>query len=192
MPLPDRPWPVAPRPFADEPLGGWLGRVAARYRLGVWQLCEAYGLDTGTTDSSMGWLLLPPQPARNIEALAMLARLDVRTLESMQTPVQWPLARRLAAYFPRCLFLNDLDVTSPCWRRSWLDPAATWCARHARPLGSVAAGKLRHCRNFNGVVQTVGRRERLQRALESAHFGRHAAARMPPQDIDRSGPHAVE
>jgi hypothetical protein len=182
---------VAPRPFADEPLGGWLGRVAARYRLGVWQLCEAYGLDTGTTDSGMGWLLLPPQPARNIDALAMLARLDVRTLESMQTPVQWPLARRQAAYCPRCLFLNDLDVTSPCWRRNWLDPAATWCARHARPLGSVAAGKLRHCRNFNSVVQTVGRRERLQRALDSAHVARLAAARMPRQDIDRSGPHSV-
>jgi hypothetical protein len=192
MPLLDRPWPVAPRPFADEPLGGWLGRVAARYRLGVRQLCEAYGLDTGTTDSGMGWLLLPPQPARNIDALAMLARLDVRTLESMRTPVQWPLARRQAAYCPRCLFLNDLDVTSPCWSLNWLDPAATWCARHARPLESVAAGKLRHCRNFDAVVQTIGRRETLQRALKLAHVGRLSTARMPRQVIDRPSPYAVE
>jgi hypothetical protein len=176
MPLPERPWPVAPRPFADEPLGGWLGRVAARYRIGVWQLCEAYGLDIETTDSGIRWLLLPPQPARNITVLAMLARLDDTDLQSMQASAPWPLARRLAAYCPRCLFLNDLDITAPCWRRGWLDPTATWCAKHARPLASVAAGQLRHCRNFDGVFRTVRRRERLLRGLEIAPVRRLAAA----------------
>jgi hypothetical protein len=53
----------------------------------------------------------------------------------------------------RCLFVNDLDVTAPCWKHSWLDPAATHCARHARPLGKVAAGVLRRCRNLDGVFR---------------------------------------
>ena len=183
---------MATRPFDDEPLGSWLGRVAARYRMGVWQLCEAYDLDIGTPDSGMGWLLLPPQPARNITALAMLARLDVPDLQSMQTPAPWPLARRLAAYCPRCLFLNDLDVTAPCWRRSWLDPAATWCAKHARPLGNVTAGQLRHCRNFDGVLQTVSRREKLLRGLELSPVRRPVAAQARHHDIACSSQHVVE
>ncbi len=176
MPLPERPWPVAPRPFADEPLGAWLGRVAAHYRMGVLPLCEAYGLDIRASDSRIGWLLLPPQPARNMDALAVLALLAVHKLQPMQTDAQWPLVRRQAAYCPRCLFLNDLDVTAPCWKRSWLDPAVTYCARHARPLATVAARVLRRCRNFDGVIQAVSLHEKRLRRLDYER-GRHLEPR---------------
>ena len=30
-----RPLPVAPRPFGAEVLGGWIGRLASRYRMTV-------------------------------------------------------------------------------------------------------------------------------------------------------------
>jgi hypothetical protein len=51
-----RPLPVAPRPFVDEPLGSWLGRLAARYRLGVCDLANLYGIDLG--ERCRPWRLL--------------------------------------------------------------------------------------------------------------------------------------
>lgn len=41
---------MAPRPFAVEPIGGWLGRVAARYRGSVDELSLVYGLELADTD----------------------------------------------------------------------------------------------------------------------------------------------
>jgi hypothetical protein len=165
----DRPWPVAPRPFADEPLGTWLGRVAARYCMAVAQLCDAHTLDIDFQGSGLGWILLPWQPVRILQRLATLARLTLRDLEAMQSGAEWPLARTHASYCPRCLFLNELDVTGPVWKRSWLAPGAAHCYRHDRSLGSIPAGKLRHCRNFDDVVHAVGRQEKRLRNAELAH-----------------------
>jgi hypothetical protein len=36
-----RPWPDAPRPYPEEPLGGWVGRIAYRYRIPVADLLTA-------------------------------------------------------------------------------------------------------------------------------------------------------
>lgn len=51
-----RPLPFAPRPFADEALGSWIGRVAGRYRMNVTQLDTDYELRLGLT-SGLFWLM---------------------------------------------------------------------------------------------------------------------------------------
>ena len=53
------PWPVSPRPFPEEALGSWLGRVAARYRMSVQHLCHEHELQLDLETSRAGWLVLP-------------------------------------------------------------------------------------------------------------------------------------
>ncbi len=69
MPQHERPRPVAPRPFADEPLGTWLGRVAARYRMAVVQLCDAHALDIDFQGSDLGW-----RPGSRSKSFSVLRR----------------------------------------------------------------------------------------------------------------------
>jgi hypothetical protein len=137
--------------------------------MAIVQLCDAHGLDIDFRGSSLGWILLPQQPVRILQRLATLARLNLRELEAMQSGAEWPFAHTQASYCPRCLFLNELDVTAPVWKRSWLALCAAHCQRHDRSLGSISAGKLRHCRNFDDVVHAVGRQERRLRDAELAH-----------------------
>ena len=51
--------PVAPRPFHDEALGSWIGRLAGRYRIAVEQLDRDYALGL-TLTGPLAWLL--PEP----------------------------------------------------------------------------------------------------------------------------------
>ena len=169
---PERPpWPVAPRPFPEEAMGSWLGRVAARYRMSVLQLCEDYGLSLAKGASNGGWLLQGPINAQELARLAWLARLEVQRLQEIQTPNAWVVERRGFAYCAPCLFLNPVDVTAPRWKREWLDPAATWCDEHGAQLALVAPGKLRRCSNFTQTVKAIGRLER-QRQLNLPSYWR--------------------
>ncbi len=51
-----RPLPVAPRPFSDEALGSWIGRLASRYRITVHQLDSSFGLGLDLA-GALSWLL---------------------------------------------------------------------------------------------------------------------------------------
>lgn len=157
-------WPVAPRPFAVEPLGGWLGRVAARYRMSVDELDALYGLELAFDRHSNAWLLVSRLGEAAVGRLARLARVDPASLDAMQGPPAWSGQAPRLAYCPSCLFLNPLDVTSPCWKREWLVPCASGCAIHARPLSRMSMTSLRTCDNFDKLLRLVSRRERHRRA----------------------------
>lgn len=157
-------WPVAPRPFSIEPIGGWLGRVAARYRLSVAELGEQYGLDLDFDRLCNAWLLIGRVGGTTIEMLARLARVDPATLSAMQGLAAEPVQSPQLAYCPSCLFLNPLDVTSPCWKREWLVPSASGCAIHARPLRRLPGTALQACDNFDKLLRVISRRERQRRA----------------------------
>lgn len=151
-------WPVAPRPFAVEPISGWLGRVAARYRMSVHELAQLYGLE-GTFDGpNSAWLEVSSFTDATLDKLAALARLNVAELKALQ----WPLGatpaqcgRRQLAYCPSCLFLNPLDVTAPCWKREWLVSVMSTCPIHLRPMQNVSSLSLRKCGNFDHVLKAV-------------------------------------
>jgi hypothetical protein len=76
----------------------------------------ALGLPRG---KSLGWLAAGPHPPRTLDALSDLARINRSLLHAMESPVEWADATR-AAYCPRCIFLNPVDVTQPFWKRDWL------------------------------------------------------------------------
>ena len=157
-------WPVAPRPFAVEPIGGWLGRVAARYRMSVDELDLLYGLELAFDRRINGWLLIGRLGETTVDRLARLARVDPEYLEALQGLPAWSGQAPRLAYCPSCLSLNPLDVTSPCWKREWLAPWASRCAIHARPLSRMSITSLRTCDNFDKLLRLVSHRERHRRA----------------------------
>lgn len=157
-------WPVAPRPFAVEPIGGWIGRVAARYRMSVNELDLLYGLELAFDRQSNAWLLVGRLGDATVDRLARLARVDAGSLNVLQESSSGPGQSTRLAYCPCCLFLNPLDVTSPCWKQEWLAPSASGCAIHARPLRQMSITSLRTCDNFDKLLRLVSRRERHRRA----------------------------
>jgi len=156
-------WPVAPRPFAVEPIGGWLGRVAARYRMSVEELAQLYGLELAFDRPCNTWLLILRIGEATINRLATLARMDSADLIVLQPLQCGPALQPQLAYCPTCVFLNPQDVTSPCWKRQWMDPAETSCPIHAQSLQRLPITSLRMCGNFDHLLRVVSRREARRR-----------------------------
>jgi hypothetical protein len=67
-----------------EPIGSWVGRVAARYRMTVDELAQTYGLDIPFDRPANTWLLVNAMGGATIEQLARLARVDAADLVSIQ------------------------------------------------------------------------------------------------------------
>ena len=155
---PPRPWPVAPRPFAQEAMGSWLGRIAACYRMSVNQLIVQHSIEIDLEASNVSWLLLPRQPSQVLDHIAVLARIDVESLERLQIPLDWAARHDRIPYCDRCLVLNPLDVTAPYWLRRWLDPATRQCREHDEPMHYAPITMLRKCRNFSELLSRVGYR----------------------------------
>jgi hypothetical protein len=150
---------VAPRPFVDEPLGSWLGRLAAGYRLGVYALADLYGIDLG--ERCRPWLLLTELSEVSLtkRKLAWLTRLDVHQVAGMQPPQTWCEGIRRLPYCPRCFFLNPVDVTSPRWTSAWLDPAVKTCPVHDTGLTALSVLAASKCRNFTSLISRISSRE---------------------------------
>ncbi|WP_407830811.1 TniQ family protein [Verminephrobacter eiseniae] len=104
--------PVAPRPFADEILGGWIGRLAGRYRMSVSEFAAVHALELGL-ESGAGWLLIPALQPETLTRIAVLTRIEEARIAEVKAPVSWIIWRTHFVYCPRCVFLNPLDVTSP-------------------------------------------------------------------------------
>ena len=104
-------------------MGSWHGRVAARYRMSVDQLCDDHQLELDSDMSGAGWLVQRPLPAITIGRLAYFARLDEQQLQEIQTPATWVVAKRYESYCAHCLFVNPVDV-SPLEYRASLGLAA--------------------------------------------------------------------
>ena len=165
------PWPVAPRPFADEPLGGWLGRVASAYRVTVAQLWSDAGLTGMLPQCCAGWLLIAGLRAEDRRRLAALARLDASVLEAIEPAAAWADNRTRLSYCFACLVLNPLDVMTPCWKREWLAPQAARCTVHDRALASVTAASLYHPQHFAQLYRSIMRHHRRAKIRK---YGRDA------------------
>lgn len=139
----------------DEALGSWLGRVAARYRVGVVKLIKEQELLLGATVAQAGWIALPRQEQDAIEQVAWLARVDAGDLLRIQTPDEWSASRTHFNDCSECLFLNRFDVTAPRWMLDGLNPEAKTCPVHGEPYWKVPASALRQCTNMDGVIRRL-------------------------------------
>ncbi len=147
------PWPVAPRPFFDEAMGSWLGRVAGRYRMPVAQLNADYQLQLPLEATRAGWLVMPAIELNALERLAAFARINVRQLEVLQMPVDWIRQERRYWFCRRCLSMNPVDLTEPYWKRQWFKPGFEQCDEHAGPLESLGARQIGKCQNMRDIVK---------------------------------------
>ena len=158
-----RPLPFAPRPFADEALGSWIGRVAGRYRMNVTQLDTDYELRLGLT-TGLFWLVPAVLSPVTLERLCALTRLPTASIAEL-TSANWLGKMRGAPYCSRCVFLNPDEVESPYWKREWLVPDALVCDVHDLPLALLKAREVRASRNTPDLITRVGRQERETRRL---------------------------
>ena len=147
-------FPWAPRPFAGEALGGWIGRLAAAYRMTVDELSTYAGLSADAC--VVNWLAVAPLEVEDQRRLATLCRLSVADLP------QAHLTEGLASltYCYHCLVLNHEDVTAPYWRASWLSAAEeVRCdiLGHATQRTSLAV--LRDHRNMKALMRFIRRRK---------------------------------
>lgn len=162
-------WPVAQRPFPEEALGSWIGRVAARYRVSVEQLCEDGAIELDMSGDGLGWLLPAPMQPKQLQRLARLARLEPDRLSAIESPAFWRRDCMWAVYCAPCLFLNPADVTAPRWKRSWLDPATRWCEVHNTLFETITSKSVRSARNFEHLLRMVGKLEEKYRRKAQSH-----------------------
>lgn len=147
-----RPLPVAPRPFDAEVLGGWIGRIAARYRMSVQAFASKCELDLQTPDGQ-GWLLMPELLPHTAERLAMLTRISTGRIREIRVPPPWEGPRTHFRYCARCVFLNPLDVTAPIWRLEWLDQNLPACPIHKDEFQTLRAARVLACTNFEQAAR---------------------------------------
>ncbi|MFS8980952.1 TniQ family protein [Cupriavidus necator] len=162
-----RPWPVAPRPFDDEALGGWLGRLAARYQISVDQLWQIGDLGAFPALTNTGWLLFPPMDPQALCRLALLTHIGIPRLKALQTPMAWVSDRDQLPYCFDCLVLNPVDVFSPRWKRDWLDPHTAVCQVPGHRLNTLPPCTLRICHNLTAVLRAISKRQRKGRQKRS-------------------------
>jgi hypothetical protein len=97
-----RPLPFAPRPFDAEVLGGWIGRIAARYRMTVQAFAATCELDF-KIPQGQGWLLMSQPQQRTVDRLAMLTRISRERIKSIHEPPHWEGPRTHFCYCAVCV-----------------------------------------------------------------------------------------
>ena len=162
LPSREHPWPVALRPFPEEAIGSWLGRLAAFYQMSMKDFDRTNDLSLPWYRPNVGWLLMPPLASYTVARLSLLARISPDVIEAIQTPVEWITYRTSLPFCVNCLFLNRVDVTAPRWIRAWLAPQSEHCTQHDGPT-YVAAYQLERCKNFAAVLKLASEQEEMQR-----------------------------
>lgn len=140
-------------------LGGWIGRLAARYRMSVHEFAARHELDLQIEEGG-GWLVMPTLQKRSADALAVLTRMSRKQIQAIRAAPAWSGQRKHFCYCARCVFLNPLDVTAPIWRREWLEQNLSACPTHGDEYRTITSGRLLACRNLDQLLQLVSRQER--------------------------------
>ena len=163
LPSREHPWPVALRPFPEEAMGSWLGRLAAFYQMSMKDFDRTNDLSLPWYRPNIGWLLMPPLASYTVERLSLLARISPDVIEAIQTPVEWITYRTSLPFCVNCLFLNRVDVTAPRWIRAWLAPESEDCTQHDEPTRFLPAYLVERCKNFAVVLKRASEEVEMRR-----------------------------
>ena len=157
MPKPPLRWPVAPRPFPDEALGSWLGRVAALYRIKVSTLAASASFDLGPNGHV--WLAPCNLSVETILRLATLATLPVASIQAMADSVPRQPNRHYRFCFS-CLVLNPVDVTAPYWKAHWLATEERICGVHGIAEETIGGSAIAAAGNMPRLINAISKRRR--------------------------------
>jgi len=153
-------------------LGGWIGRLAARYRMSVLEFATVHHLGLRMEDER-GWLLMPALQKSSLDALAALTRLGRTRIKGIDAPPAWTGERHHFCYCARCVFLNPLDVASPIWRTEWLDQDLFACRTHGDEFRTLRSGSVLACKNMDQLLALVSRQERdLRNGMHASRASR--------------------
>ena len=167
MPMPEKAWPAAPRPFPDETFGGWFGRVAGRYGITVDELAGAADIRLDLNPEGSGWLVAAAPGGGHLRRLAALCRLTPDDVHVLSTPS--PLRVGEIIYCYRCLVLNPRDVFSPYWRRAWAGSSSSPCPTHDDWVGRLSPADMAQRRNLPQLLKLLERRwHRIKRERRHA------------------------
>jgi hypothetical protein len=143
-----------------EAFGSWLGRTAARFRIGVDDLIAASELEVEIGQDAQAWLAARPKTQAAVMHLSALARLPAQEIEEAVPKTQINTTVYVGCY--HCLIMNPWEVESPYWRRCWIEEEPVCLeAAHVRISASVAL--LRRHRNMKRLVNEISLRERRRR-----------------------------
>lgn len=149
------PLPVSPRPFFDEAMGSWLGRIAGLYRMPLAEINARYQLKLPLDVTRVGWLLLPSLSADTMQRLESLTRVSLSRIQELQTPEGWIREEHRWCFCRSCLAMNKADLTAPYWQRRWLNPAFHECALHAGEMESLGTRRIGNCGNMVDLIKCV-------------------------------------
>lgn len=152
----DKPLPFASQPFPEEPLGGWLGRVASYYRMGIDELSADFGLDFRLADDYSNWLCLPRQSREDLDRLEYLTHVPVKTLRALEVPKVGTKPRAAYRFCRGCLFVNPENVFAPRWIKAWLGAEYLTCPAHGA-MEEVTPDELSENRNFGKLLKLVSK-----------------------------------
>jgi len=153
--------PLAPRPFPDESVRSWIGRVAARYDLTppalVAQLADGHSVHVSRL-ASLDW----QEDAALENLLAQATHLDrarIRGLrpivEDKPVPTHWH--RSLLAWCPRCAYEDVARHGETYERAVWRLGCCAACPTHRSVLADVCPACAYGCVEF----QAIAGRQRL-------------------------------
>lgn len=162
----DSPWPVVPRPFADEAFGSWFGRLALRYRIDVDELATQADVELDFGRDCSHWLATPTPTGSSLRRLGVLTRIDREELRLLggvkeRDDTFW--------FCERCFFLNPEDVTAPYWKSGWLMKPERKCSTCGRDCASVSSRVLSRRKNMRSLQHFISKR-RQRRAEELARM----------------------
>ena len=150
----ERPLPYACRPFPEEPLGGWLGRISGYYHMGIDELAAEFDVDFGLDEECRDWLSLPSQPEINLERIGYLTHSSPKDLRALEVNERWGRAAGAYRFCRTCLFVNPENVFAPRWIREWLNPEYGTCPKHGE-MELLDSSDLVIHRNFTALLHLV-------------------------------------
>ena len=165
---------MTPKPLPDEALGSWLGRAAARYRIGVDELIAASGLEVDIGEQACTWLAAVPKGEGAIRRLCHISRLAQVDVLRMLTP-----KRLYADVFPccyRCLMLNPWEIESPYWPLRWMTAETSLCDHPASEVENATLGMLSRARNMRRPVKELEHKRRSRVTKNSWSEGNFGVA----------------
>lgn len=153
-----RPLPLAPRPFRNESVRSWIGRVAARYDLRPSELIA--GLRNG--EELPGWRLASIDWRPDVELehlLAGVTRLHHSLIGALRLPLSDPAAwhRRSLAWCPTCVREDVERLGETHERADWRLGCYVVCQTHRLRLEHLCAV----CRFGRCGLGPVAGRQRL-------------------------------
>ena len=132
MSRPERPWPHVPKPFGDEALGSWFGRIAGRFEMDVDELAAAGQLDLDLGAEPCGWLTMRAPTPENRARLSFFTGVAERLFPQPGRGLPDDASDRWYFYCQQCLWMNREDVRAPYWKTHWFRLTQALCPLHKR------------------------------------------------------------